>query len=307
MAHDQKTDHPASSLPPETAGVDWDEDVASARARRSAIPTRRPTVEELEAGDRETAVPDLPMSELNALLLAGTEGRTDPPPSVPPTLPGVGGEPPSGQPTWPTETSRMELSEPGQYSAGPPSGPETYRVNESASSGLVRDQLTLDLDDFGCDSDRTSPTTLRPTDPPQSEAEAATHAVLSRLRRELRDRYAVGDFSGALETAEQLLVYRPDDDDARRYADSCREVLTHMLSARVGGLRRVAKIVVAPDQIRWLSLDHRAGFFLSLVDGVSTAEELLDVSGMTRLEALRILSHLLEHRVIALEPQRERE
>ena len=44
----------------------------------------------------------------------------------------------------------------------------------------------------------------------------------------------------------------------------------------------------------------RAGFLLSLVDGISSIEELLDISSMPRLEALRILYGLLDQRVIAL-------
>jgi hypothetical protein len=40
---------------------------------------------------------------------------------------------------------------------------------------------------------------------------------------------------------------------------------------------------------------------LSMIDGASTIGELLDISGMPRLDALRILSHLLEQRVIRLQ------
>jgi hypothetical protein len=49
-----------------------------------------------------------------------------------------------------------------------------------------------------------------------------------------------------------------------------------------------------------LSLDHRAGFLLSLVDGISTVEEILDMSGMTRLEALRLMYTLTQQNVVAL-------
>ena len=49
-----------------------------------------------------------------------------------------------------------------------------------------------------------------------------------------------------------------------------------------------------------LTLDHRAGFMLSHVDGVSTFEEILDVSGMPTLEALRIIVELLEQKVIVI-------
>jgi hypothetical protein len=60
------------------------------------------------------------------------------------------------------------------------------------------------------------------------------------------------------------------------------------------------RVAVPSDQIRWLSLDHRAGFVLSLIDGSSTVEELLDISGMNRLDALRILYTLYDQRVVAL-------
>ena len=74
-----------------------------------------------------------------------------------------------------------------------------------------------------------------------------------------------------------------------------------MYAARLGALDRVVSVAVPADQIRWLSLDHRAGFLLSLVDGISTLEEILDISGMSRLEALRIMYALLEQRVITIE------
>jgi hypothetical protein len=117
---------------------------------------------------------------------------------------------------------------------------------------------------------------------------------------EMKDRYAMGDFTGALVVADGLLEVDPDDIDAQRYAQSCRDVLTQMYSARLGSLRQRVSIAVPGDEIRWLSLDHRAGFVLSLIDGSSTVEELLDISGMTRLDALRILYTLFDQRVISL-------
>ncbi|HEX2872442.1 MAG TPA: hypothetical protein VHP33_14335 [Polyangiaceae bacterium] len=117
---------------------------------------------------------------------------------------------------------------------------------------------------------------------------------------EMKDRYAMGDFTGALVVAEGLLEVNPDDLDAQRYAQSCRDVLTQMYTARLGALTQRVRVAVPGDQIRWLSLDHRAGFVLSLIDGSSTVEELLDISGMNRLDALRILYTLFDQRVIAL-------
>lgn len=136
-----------------------------------------------------------------------------------------------------------------------------------------------------------------------AQKRAATATADSSPPDEMKDRYAMGDFTGALVIAESILEARPDDPDARRYADSCREVLTQMYAARLGKLDQVVNVAMAADQIRWLSLDHRAGFLLSLVDGISNVEEILDVSGMPRLDAMRLLYMLLEQRVIALQPR----
>jgi hypothetical protein len=116
----------------------------------------------------------------------------------------------------------------------------------------------------------------------------------------LKDRYVMGDFTGALLIAEGIMASNPSDPDAPRYAQSCRDVLTQMYSARLGSLDQVVRVALPSDQIRWLTLDHRAGFLLSLIDGGSTVDQILDISGMTRLDALRIMYQLLDQRVISL-------
>ncbi|MCA9630706.1 MAG: hypothetical protein KC766_23710 [Myxococcales bacterium] len=182
----------------------------------------------------------------------------------------------------------------------------------------------LELDDFRLDSG-TPPSgsaldlVSRPREPNSdpkpyagnqslgAEPSSPSHAPSERSESpvvDMKDRYAVGDFTGALVIAESILESDPNHGDARRYADSCREVLTQMYAARLGQLDQVVSVAVPPDQIRWLSLDHRAGFLLSLVDGMTSIEDILDVSGMTRLDALRIMFTLVQQRVIALEPQR---
>lgn len=118
---------------------------------------------------------------------------------------------------------------------------------------------------------------------------------------ELRERYALGDFSGALTIAEGILEDDPDNGDAQRYAESCRDVLKQMYAARLGSLDQVPVVAIPAEQLRWLTLDHRSGFLLSHVDGVSTLEEILDVSGMNHLEAMRIIYELLQQKVIALQ------
>lgn len=132
---------------------------------------------------------------------------------------------------------------------------------------------------------------------------SAPPPVSDQVLRELKDRYAMGDYSGALIVAEAVPPDAPQYAEAQRFAQNCREVLVQMYTARLGARDQVVSMAIPADQVRWLSLDHRAGFLLSLVDATSTVEELLDISGMPRLDALRILYALLQERVIALSPR----
>ena len=118
--------------------------------------------------------------------------------------------------------------------------------------------------------------------------------------REMRERFSLGDYSGALVVAESILEEEPAHDEATRLAENCRGVLQQMYVARLGALDRVPFVAVPREQLRWLSIDHRSGFVLSHVDGVSSLEQILDVSGMPSLDALRILYELVQQRVIGI-------
>jgi hypothetical protein len=114
----------------------------------------------------------------------------------------------------------------------------------------------------------------------------------------VHDRFVLGDYSGALVLAESVIEEHPDNSEAQRYAGSCRDMLRQMYLSRIGTGRDVPRIVMAPDQLRWLTLDHRMGFLLSCVDGKSCIDEILDVSGMPGLDALRLLYELVQEGVI---------
>lgn len=128
----------------------------------------------------------------------------------------------------------------------------------------------------------------------------ATEPQMSALgpREQMQHRFDQGDFGGALVLAEGLLEENPKDWMARQYADSCGERLRQMYQARLGDGSRVLRLAVPPDQLRSLNLDHRAGFLLSCIDGSSSIDEILDVSGMQTLEALRILYELVQEGVV---------
>jgi hypothetical protein len=118
----------------------------------------------------------------------------------------------------------------------------------------------------------------------------------------LTELYALSDFSGALELAERRLEANPNDTEAQRYVQDCRRVLVKMQLSRLGSLQQIVELAVDSTELQWLTIDHRAGFLLSLIDGLSTLEDLLDICGMPRLQALQIFADLADQKVVRLRP-----
>jgi hypothetical protein len=126
-----------------------------------------------------------------------------------------------------------------------------------------------------------------------------TERTIDDPAAEMRERFSLGDYTGALEMSELILAEEPGDLEAAECGENCRSVLERMYAARLGPLDRVPMVVVPRTQMRWLSMDHRAGFILSLIDGSSSLELILDVCGMPRLDALRILQELVQQKIVA--------
>jgi hypothetical protein len=115
----------------------------------------------------------------------------------------------------------------------------------------------------------------------------------------MRDCFALGDYTGALDAAEKILGTDAADQEALDMAHNCRANLEQMYKTKLGALDRVPIVMVPSGELRWLSIDHRAGFVLSNIDGVSSLEMIIDVSGMPNLDALRILCELAQQRIIS--------
>ena len=87
---------------------------------------------------------------------------------------------------------------------------------------------------------------------------------------------------------------RPDYLPEPRSTD--REALLRTL----GGPDGVPRLALSGAGLRALSLDHREGFVLSRIDDISTVDELLDVAGVDRSEALALLVALRDKGAITL-------
>lgn len=117
----------------------------------------------------------------------------------------------------------------------------------------------------------------------------------------IRIRFERGDYLGALLRAEALLEARPDFEHARRYVESAQELLRQMYLEKLGSGDQVLRVTMDPSDIQGLALDHRSGFLISLIDGVATIDEILDISGMPPLDALRLLFEMRQQGVVAVD------
>jgi hypothetical protein len=60
-------------------------------------------------------------------------------------------------------------------------------------------------------------------------------------------------------------------------------------------------VVMSPDSLKRLPLDHRAGFVLSLIDGSVDLETLVDLSGMDRNDVLALVRHLCDSGIVVFQ------
>ncbi len=69
---------------------------------------------------------------------------------------------------------------------------------------------------------------------------------------------------------------------------------------RAGDVPRVPRPLLTPDRVRELPIDPRVAFVLSRVDGQSTIETLIDVTGFEAGELLSILARLVRLGAVAM-------
>jgi hypothetical protein len=128
-----------------------------------------------------------------------------------------------------------------------------------------------------------------------------SHIELQRIRFELADKYTAGDYASALALAEELQGKSPSDLSASSFARECRMMLEQESVNRLGSLESVPVLAISMHDLQRRSLDHRAGFLVSRVDGESSLEMLLDLVPLPRNDALKILAELVEEGILRLE------
>ncbi len=248
---------------------------------------------------------------------AGTTNRSSrqqPPSSGPRSNPPT--SPPARTPTAPPSA---RASQPPPRASTPGMG-ATSRTGPSAAGRETNDIESLiraglaDLE-RGAPTARPSPSTppRKPASEPPARAPATSAAGsgggvtfsspppgadLDDLMLQARRKQSLGDFSGSLQLVEQVLTANADHVEARRYLTENTARLLEMYRSKLGKIAHRPRLKLRQQEIIWQSLDHRAGFLLSQVDGGTSYEDIIEISGLSELEATRLLAKLVDQGVI---------
>lgn len=174
---------------------------------------------------------------------------------------------------------------------------ETDEGGAYAEATVSMPSITADVLDYLAHADDDEPTS------PSSLALPEYAQGVDTLLVGVEELLALGDVPSAMQLLRQAERHRPDDARLAEARARCEHLHVPWLETRLGPLGRVPRLKLRMAELMKLSLDARMGFLLSRIDGHSSFEALFSVSGMSRLETLRVLVQLLEQDIITLEPR----
>jgi len=207
------------------------------------------------------------------------EPRTPAPRPQPPIPPNMNRRKPAKAPAEPTPPPRNAWEEDGTVPG----------VDLSPVLTPPRSRDAMDL---------LSDAPPRATPPPIKKPQNVRQEVESLIKG-ARDLLELDDHSGAMDLIEKAAELAPEDPMVQRLKQSSEVVLQSMYESKLGPLDVRPRLLLRPDEVIWLNLDHRAGFVLAQIDGSVTYEDLMAICGMSRLDTLRILAQLVGAGVIA--------
>ena len=80
----------------------------------------------------------------------------------------------------------------------------------------------------------------------------------------------------------------------------CRQALERDCLSAIGSESSVLVVAVSPEELKRFTLDNVSGFLLSVMDGATDVETILDISGLPRLLALRHIRGLLDRGIVVV-------
>ena len=229
---------------------------------------------------------------------SATLARSYPPPPQPSSQRAFSSRPPSLAPTSPRSYGARPPSIPVPRSYAPPPAPRPFTLppiedyGSSYGPGPSSDpRVELDDDDV-----HTVAREYTPAPADEDDEGGNLTAVHIYAQGEIADLVDLGDLDGL----GVDLGHTPTPRAQRVARGEHDALLTETYLAALGGVASVPRLALAPERVTELTLGPQAAFVLSHLDGDSSVEDVVDISGLSRLETLRILFDLLQTGVIRL-------
>lgn len=111
-----------------------------------------------------------------------------------------------------------------------------------------------------------------------------------------------GETQESLEMFETLAREYPRRMEIQGYLELVRSHLFAYYRDRVPDASRFLKLAITPNEMMRFNLPANAGFVLSIVDGRTSVNEILALSGMDPFEAVRVVHKLLEVGIVEVNP-----
>jgi hypothetical protein len=97
----------------------------------------------------------------------------------------------------------------------------------------------------------------------------------------------------AVAAVDAALDEDPDTAVAQKLIHRNKDRLFEIYSSYLGDLDQCPVLALPMHELAQQNIDNRAAFLLSRIDGTLSFDDVLDVSGMTRLEAFRVIARML--------------
>lgn len=297
------------------AVAEWEQalawDAANSEARTLIDFVNRKLMADDEQGDpdRKNTDPVLPRYE-DAALLGDELGIYEAPTVVAPegSIDGIDDDAPTG-PHEPVRHPTLESPIP-QLLAQITSPEWEQPANDEPLPILERDEGAPEAPVFGdetrrlgsephsTDSGRVPQTIDLPSEDQATEMRVLAGELVDRCRTMLEK----GKLEAAVAAAESALREgeRAPPPGIAEVIEPARTIFERAFDAYVGSLEQVPIMAISEGALASQGFDHRAGFMLSRIDGLMTIEALLDIAGMPRFEAMRILALLLRSKTIRI-------
>ena len=122
------------------------------------------------------------------------------------------------------------------------------------------------------------------------------------LLAEALELFRRGESQESLEMFETLARENPHRMEIQGYLELVRSHLFEYYRERAPDPSTVLKVAITPKEMMRFNLPANAGFVLSMVDGSTSVNEILALSGMDPFEAVRVVNKLLEVGIVEVNP-----